>query len=60
VGIITTIKSKELINKFKGDGWKLRSVKCSHNVFIHPDKTSHICVSRSGFIADAAQRAMAI
>lgn len=38
------MNSKELIKLLKDDGWTLRNVKGSHNVFIHPTKLGHISV----------------
>lgn len=38
------MNSRELIKLLESNGWTLRSVKGSHNVFIHPIKPGHIIV----------------
>jgi predicted RNA binding protein YcfA (HicA-like mRNA interferase family) len=38
------MNSRELIKQLETDGWRLRSVKGSHHVFVHPTKPGHISV----------------
>lgn len=38
------MNSRELIKLLESNGWTLRGVKGSHNVFTHPTKPGHISV----------------
>lgn len=38
------MKSKDLIEQLTQDGWRLRGVKGSHHIFIHPTKPGHVSV----------------
>jgi predicted RNA binding protein YcfA (HicA-like mRNA interferase family) len=41
------MKSKELISLLLRNGWQLRGVKESHNVYVHPLRSGHISVPHS-------------
>lgn len=38
------MNSKEIIKLLEKDGWKLRDVKGSHHIYIHPERGGHISV----------------
>ena len=44
VGMITTMKSADVIKRLEADGWVLRSVRGSHHIFNHPAKPGHLSV----------------
>ena len=44
MGIITTMKSAELIKQLEQAGWVLRSIRGSHHVFNHPSLPGHLTV----------------
>ena len=41
---ITIMRSSDVIKQLETDGWVLRSVRGSHHVFNHPNRTGHISV----------------
>jgi predicted RNA binding protein YcfA (HicA-like mRNA interferase family) len=38
------VKSADLIKQLEQAGWALRSVKGSHHVYTHPERSGHISV----------------
>ena len=42
--IITTMCSAEIIKMLEAEGWLLRGVRGSHDVFSHPQRGGHISV----------------
>lgn len=38
------MNSKDLVKLLEADGWRLRSVRGSHHVFVHPAKPGHLTV----------------
>ena len=44
VGIITTVKSAEVIKKLEADGWVLNRIKGSHHQFSHSQKAGLVTV----------------
>lgn len=44
VGIITTMKSADLIKELEQSGWTLRRIVGSHHIFSHPTIPGHITV----------------
>jgi predicted RNA binding protein YcfA (HicA-like mRNA interferase family) len=38
------MKSADLIKRLEQAGWRLRSVRGSHHIYAHPDRSGHISV----------------
>jgi predicted RNA binding protein YcfA (HicA-like mRNA interferase family) len=44
VGIITTMKSRDVIKRLEADGWVLSRIKGSHHQFRHPSRPGLVTV----------------
>jgi predicted RNA binding protein YcfA (HicA-like mRNA interferase family) len=44
VGIITTMKSRDVIKRLEADGWVLSRIKGSHHQFRHPTRPGLVTV----------------
>jgi predicted RNA binding protein YcfA (HicA-like mRNA interferase family) len=44
VGIITTLKSADLIRELEKAGWTVRRTVGSHHIFVHASRPGHITV----------------